>query len=230
MTKKKPKDGLLPSKKNAPKKTGKALKPPEDKKDLEEQAGKLSTIVTKQTDTGSLQADNPPKPKVVGERFQVFYLKPRFEKTPKGRLYVRLPFTVTMEKEHKELMPSIVASGYTDLMKVGRSGMKLKNIPSQRAEIFPAHDSKSPALFLSAARVTFANLALIQRKGEGVARRVIRFAFSLEIPIPAQADSDPVSHFAERNIQNTFWMKWEGTDQNLFDEGDEPDDEPEGEE
>lgn len=225
MTKKKD-SSLLPDKKNAPKKSGKGMKPPED---ADEKIGKLTTIVTKQ---GSLLADNPPKPKVVGDRFEAFYLKPKFDKTPKGKLFVGLPFTVALEKAHKELMPAIVASGYTDLLKKGRAGMKLKNIPSQRVEVFSAHDSKSPALFLSAARVTFANLALIQRKGEGVARRVIRFSFRFEVPIPAQAESDPVSHFAERNIQNTFWIKMEQTDQTLFDDGDEPEEEEatEGEE
>lgn len=224
MTTKKTEGSLLPSKKNAPKKTGKRLAPPEDKKDLEEQAGKLTTIVTKQGE-GSLQADNPPKPKVVGDRMEVFYLKPYFQKSAKGDLSVSLAFSIALEKEHKELLPKIVGDAYHDILKKGRKSMTLRAVPGQRVEIFISHDVKEPVLFLPAAKVTNAALALIERKGEGAARRVIRFSFRLQVPIPANAKSDTVSYFAERNLQNSFWAKVEDADPKLFEDEDEEGDE-----
>lgn len=222
MTKKK---SLLPDKKNAPKKTGKRLPHPEDKDDAESKIEKLTTVVTKQNE-GSLLADNPPKPKVIGDRFEAFYLKPYFAKSAKGDLTVALAFSVALEKEHKELVPKIVADAYHDVLKKGRKSMTLRNVPGQRVEVFLAHDSKDPVIFLAAAKMISTSLALIERKGEGAARKVIRFSFRLQVPLPKNAKTDDVSYFAERNLQNAFWMKLEECDRALF-EGD--DDTEEGE-
>jgi len=205
----------LPDKKNAPKKTGKRLPYPESP---EEKIATLTTVVTKQEPTGSLLANNPPKPKVVGDRFEAFYLKPYFAKSPKGDLSVALAFSVALEKEHKELLPKIVADAFHDVTKKGRKGMTLRNVPGQRVEIYLSHDSKGTTLFLAAAKVTNAALALIERKGEGAARKVIRFSFRLQVPIPAGAATDDVSYFAERNLQASFWLKMEEADASLFEE------------
>lgn len=215
MTRKK---SLLPDKKHAPKKTGKRLPPPEDK-DAAEKIEKLTTIVTKQE--GSLLANNPPKPKVVGDRFEAFYLKPHFAKSAKGDLSVALAFSVALEKEHKELLPKLVADAYHDVLKKGRKSMTLRNVPGQRVEIYLQNDDKAPELFLAAAKVINTTLALIERKGEGAARRVIRFSFRLQVPIPAQAKTDIVSYFASRNLQASFWLKMEEADPALFEEPDE---------
>lgn len=208
----------LPDKKNAPKKTGKRLPPPEDIGDTLE---KLTTVVTKQEPTGSLLANNPPKPKVVGNRFEAFYLKPHFAKSAKGDLSVALAFSVALEKEHKELLPKLVADAYHDVLKKGRKSMTLRNVPGQRVEIFLQHDDKAPELLLPAARLTNTSLAFIERKGEGAARRVIRFSFRLQVPIPAQAKTDQVSYFAERNLQASFWLRMEEADPSLFEDDDE---------
>lgn len=207
----------LPDKKNAPKKTGKrGIKPLDPVEDFEKP-------VTEQTEMsagpkGSLLADNPPKPRVMGDRMQVFYLKPYFAKSAKGNLTVSLAFSVALEKEHKELLPKIVADGYHDILKKGRKGLQLRSIPGQHVQIFLSHDSDDYILELGAAKVTNAALALIERKGEGAARKVIRFSFRLMVPIPKDAKSDSVSYFAERNLQNDFWMKLEEAAEKLWDE------------
>jgi hypothetical protein len=216
-----PKKSHLPDRKHAPKKTGKRLPRPEDP----------SELVTEQTEMsagpkGSLLAEQPPKPKIVGDRFQAFYLKPYFQKDGKsGKLSVAMAFSVALEKEHRPLLPKIVAEKYHDVLKRGCAGMKLRQIPAQAVEIYLEPDSPNVYLELPAAKVTNAALALIQRKGEGAARKVIRFAFRLEIFIPKDAKSDPISYFAERNIQNDFWLKMEETNVKLFD--DEEDEEGE---
>jgi len=208
--------------KDTRKKTGKRLPYPHDPEDPKEQIEKLTTVVTKQdAPAGSLLANNPPKPKVVGDRFEAFYLKPYFAKSPKGDLSVALAFSVALEKEHKELLPKIVADAYHDVLKKGRKSMTLRGIPGQRVLIFISHDSKGEILFLAAAKVISASLALIERKGEGAARKVIRFSFRLQVPIPAGAKSDEVSYFAERNLQNSFWLKLEEADPALFEDDSE---------
>jgi hypothetical protein len=208
--------------KDTRKKTGKRLPypaDPEDPKDNpEKQIETLTTVVTKQQATGSLVADNPPKPKVVGDRFEAFYLKPHFAKSPKGDLSVALAFSVALEKEHKELLPKIVAEAYHDVLKKGRKSMTLNGIPGQRVSVYLSHDSKGEILFLAAAKLTSASLALVERKGEGAARKVIRFSFRLQVPLPAGSKTDDVSYFAERNLQNSFWIKLEEADPALFEE------------
>jgi hypothetical protein len=211
-----PKHDALPDKKHAPKRTGKRLPRPEDPAEL----------VTEQTEMkGSLLAEQPPKPKIVGDRMQVFYLKPYFQKDAKsGKLSVAMAFSVALEKEHRPLLPKIVADGYHDILKKGRKSMALSSIPGQHAQIYLSHDAKEELLDLPAAKVTNAALALIERKGEGSARKVIRLSFRLQVHLPNE-QNDGVSYFAERNLQNDFWLKMEETNAKLFD--DEEDEEGE---
>src|SRR6266404_3123512 len=42
----------------------------------------------------SLLVEQPPKPRIVGERMAVFYLKPLFGETPKGDITVSLAITL----------------------------------------------------------------------------------------------------------------------------------------
>jgi hypothetical protein len=195
--------------KRAPKKTGKrGIKPLDQISDFE-------TPVTKQTpmSAGPLAADNPPKPKIVGDRMEVFYLKPIFGKTDKGDITVALAMTMPLEKEHSALLPKIVADGYHDVMKKGRKGMTFNGVPGQRAEFYLSSDIKEEALVLPAAKMTNVSIAIVERKGEGSARRVIRLSFRLQVKL-----SHEVAHFAENNLENSFWLTLEETQEELFDE------------
>jgi hypothetical protein len=211
---------LLPDKKSAPKRTGKrGIKPLDPKEDFDTptKLEKLTTLVTKQ-ENDFLVGVAPPKPKVVGDRFEAFYLKPIFAKSAKGDLTVALAFSVALEKEHKDLLPKLVADGYHDVLKKGRKALTLRGVPGQHVEIYLSHDTKESTLTLPAAKVISTTLALVERKGEGAARKVIRFSFRLQVPIPANSKSDDVSYFAERNLQNSFWLKLEDADPKLFED------------
>jgi hypothetical protein len=216
------KNSHLPDKKNAPKKTGKrGIKPLDPEADFDK-------AVTQQTEMSagprgsSLLVEQPPKPRVVGDRFEAFYLKPFFQKDPKtGKLSVALAFSVALEKEHRPLLPKMVSDAYHDILKKGRKGMQLRSIPGQQARIYISHDAAEELLDLPAAKVMSAALALIEKKGEGSARKIIRFSFRLQVPIPKDAKSDPVSYFAERNLQNNFWMKLDEANASLFEDEDE---------
>lgn len=223
MVKKAKSGSHLPDKKNAPKRTGKAgprlpLDPNEDfntptRKAPAEQLAELDKPAEKK---GSLLAEQPPKPKVVGDRMEVFYLKPIFGKTPKGDITVAMQITVPLEDGHLDLLPKIIADGYKDVTKKGRKSMNFRELPGQRAEFYLSSDSKDVALELPAAKMINAGLAIVERKGEGSARRVIRLSFRLQVKL-----SRDVTNFAEHNLQNNFWLKLEETQDALFDEGDE---------
>jgi hypothetical protein len=221
MTKKK---SLLPDKKAAPKKTGKrGIKPLDPEADFNEPTRKLetlSTITTKQEEP-SLLANNPPKPKVFGSRFEAFYLKPEFNKSTKGVISLALPFTVVLDKEHKGLLPEAVASGYSDAQKPGRAGSTLKDIPGQRVEIFISHDAKHPLLVLPNATLIKGSVRVVERKGEGSARKVFRLSFQAQVVLSTQTKNDQLTYFAEKNLQNSFWIKIEQTDPALFEKDEE---------
>lgn len=204
---------LLPKK--HPKKTGKrGVGPKPDSEDTNKKPDGETSQAT-EAKGSSLLVEQPPKPKVVGDRMEVFYLKPVFTKTPKGDILVAVAITVPIDKEHEELLPKIIADGYKDLLKRGRSTIGFKELPGQRAEFYLSQDIKEETLVLPAAKMINASLALVQRKGEGSARKVVRLSFRLQVKL-----SREVANFAEHNLQNSFWLSLKETEETLFDEED----------
>lgn len=206
---------LLPDKKSAPRKSGKkGIGALDVEKDFETPTKKEPEAKTEAAKpVGSLLVKQPEKPKVVGDRMEVFYLKPIINKTPKGDITISLVVTVPLEDAHKSILPKIIQDGYHDMKKKGRTGMNFKDVPGQRAEFYVSSDAKEETLVLPAAKVTNASLALVQRKGEGQARDVVRLSFRLQVKL-----SREVANFAEHNLQNNFWLSLAETQEELFDE------------
>ena len=71
---------------------------------------------------------------------------------------------------------------------------------------------------ISAAKMTQANLAIVQRKGEGTARKVVRLSFRLQALMNAS-----ISTFAENNLNNDFWLELENSQKALWDDEEEED-------
>jgi hypothetical protein len=202
----------LPARKDAPKKTGKAgPRPLDPEKDFDKPTKKADSPAAK----GSLLAEQPKKPKVVKDRFEVFYVGPVFSRTAKKR-FVLLSFRITapIEDEHIDVLPQLIGDRYKDALKKGCTGMSLDGIAPQRAEFYLAADMAEPALVLAACKVLAAKLAVIQRKGEGSARRVVRLDFRLQVKL-----SEAAAHFAEQNLQNSLWLKLADTQHELWDDG-----------
>lgn len=201
----------------APKKSGKrGIGPIDSVSDFDKPVTRSMVKKDAPEPKGSLLADNPPAPKIVGDRMEVFYLKPIFGKTPKGDITVSLAITLPVEEDHDGLLPKIVHDGYKDILKKARKAINFSELPGQRAEFYISSDAKEESLVLPAAKMLSTSLALIQRKGEGEARKVVRLSFRLQVKL-----SREVAHFAENNLQNSFWMKLSETQEQLFDEDDE---------
>jgi len=199
--------------KKAPKKTGKrGIKPLDIDKDFPEPVKKEPAKHAPE----SLMVEQPKRPTVVGDRFEAFYLKPVFGKTKDGKKTIGLRFTVPLENEHEGLLPKIIHDGYRDIRKTGRVGMRFNNVPGQRAEIFLTHDIKEDALVLPAAKFLTSKIDIVERKGEGESRKVIRLSFMLQVE-----HSREVAHFADYNYGNNFWLCLEETEESLFDEDEE---------
>ncbi len=105
---------------------------------------------------------------------------------------------------------------YRDVLKKARKAINFSELPGQRAEFYISSDAKEESLVLPAAKMINTSLALIQRKGEGQSRQVVRLSFRLQVKL-----SREVAHFAENNLQNSFWLKLSESQKELFDEADD---------
>jgi len=201
----------LPDKKNAPKKTGKkGIGPLNVEDDFKEPVRK------EPEQKGSLLVEQPKRPTVVGDRFEAFFLKPSFSKTKDGKKLVGLRFTVPLEDEHDGLLPKIVHEGYKDVKKKGRNKIGFNGVPGQCVDIYLSQDIKEEALTLPAAKFLNSRIDIIERKGEGATRKVIRLSFTLQVE-----QSHEVRNFATESHGANFWLQMEETEEMLWDEDEE---------
>lgn len=203
--------------KRAPKKTGKSGIGPKD--EPLDPVKDFDTPTRKEPETTEAQGSllptppKPQKPTVVGQRFEVFYDKPIFGKH-KDVVTVALQCTTALEKDHVPLLPKLIRDAYHDVTKKGRKSSALKDadVPGQHAVFFLSSDIDDSLLVLPAAKLSKNILSEVQRKGEGVSRTVIRWAFRLQVKL-----SREVAHFAENNLQNSLWLSVKDTQESLFD-------------
>lgn len=213
--------GHLPDKKNAPKRTGqRGIKPPLDPVEDFEKPVKTGEEAVAELDKpkakGSLLADNPPKPTVANGRMKVFYDKP-FTTKVKDKILIALACTVVLEKEHDELLPKIIADAHRDMRK-GRTRINLTDIPAQSVSFFL--ESTTPAdealIEIEACRMINTNLAIVQRKGEGSTRSVVRLSFRLQTVREAH-----LVEWASLNLANDHWIELSESQGTLWDDEDD---------
>ncbi len=205
MPKKKEKHALP---ERAPKKSGKRGIGPIDP------VADFDAPVTKPVEPkGSLLANNPPKPSVANGRFRAFYDKPFVTKV-KDKILIALQITTPLEDEHEKIIPKIVADAFSDISKKGRTRINLRDIPAQHVTFFLTSDHKEDLITLPACKVVNANVAVIQRKGEGSTREVVRFSFRLQA-----VHSKELESFSTLNLANDFWLEMENSQEDLWDEG-----------
>jgi hypothetical protein len=201
-----------------PKKTGKrgiGPAPLDEVKDFDQPVKKESVAPAQE---GSLLAEQPPKPTVVGDRIQMHFLKPTFSKTKKGVRLVALHLSFALTEEHTSdsLLPKGIRESWEVISKHGRKKLDLVGIPGQRAVFYMTHDIDDAKLTLPAAEVTNVSLAVIQKKGDGEAQKFIRLSFRLQVPVTHE-----VEKFAVLNYGADWWIQLEETDEPLFGEEDE---------
>jgi hypothetical protein len=219
MAKKKPAvERHLPDRKNAPKKTGPkrgvgGVRPLDESKDFEQPTKKAE-----EEDQPELleTPKEPPKPTVVKGRFEATILPPIYSSAPKsGDKLISIRVSLALTDEHEKMFPKIVEESWKWVKKPNRPKTSI-NMPAQTARFYLAHDVEEEELGLPIAKVTNANLAVIQKKGDGTALKIIRFQFRLQVPWSAQ-----VSKFVDSHYNLKLWLEMKTTQEKLFDEGDE---------
>lgn len=190
--------------KNAPKKTGSKRGvggvAPLDAGEDEEQPELLEVPKEKQ-------------PVVVKGRFAVTILPPIYASQPKsGDKVISFRVSLALTDEHNGIFPKIVEESWKWVKKPHRPKTTI-DMPGQTVRFYLTHDDKEESLGLPVAKVTNANLAVIQKKGEGTALKVIRFQFRLQVPWSAE-----VCKFADSHYNLILWLEMKTTQEKLFDE------------
>jgi hypothetical protein len=201
---------LLPDKKHAPKKTGKrGVHPPKAKAKKKE----------KPLGGASLFAKQPAKPTVIGDRFQAFYLGPVLKEV-KGKKTVGLRLSVELTQDHEKLLPDIMLRGYKNVLKKGQAGSKMRDIPAQNVRLYLSQDTKEEAVALLNAGVLQANINVIEKKGEGETRTIIRLIFIARVK-----HSRTVASWADDSYGASYWVTMEEVEPDLLDLDEEDEDE-----
>jgi hypothetical protein len=160
---------------------------------------------------GTLQVEQPPTPTVANGRMKVFFDKPFFSKY-KDTVLISLQCSVPLTDKHMSVLPKAICDAYIDVQKKGRSRINLRDLPPQQVGFFLESDRKGAMAVVNAAKLVNANLAVVERKGEGTARKIIRFAFRV------QCENSPhVEEFSTKNLQNDFWVEMSRAQGELWD-------------
>jgi len=202
---------LLPSKKNAPKKTGsRGIGPKEDSPS----DGK-SAAAGEQAEL--LETPKEKRLVVVKDRFEAFIMPPVFANAPKtSDKIISFRVSLALTDAHAGLFSKIVEENWKWVKRPHRPKVSFE-VPGQTVAFFLAHDVKEEEMRLPAAKVTHANIAVIQKKGEGTALKVIRYQFRLQVPW-----SREMAKFADANYNVHMWLEMKNTQEKLFDdEGEE---------
>lgn len=203
----------LPDKKNAPKKTGPksgvgGVRPLEAAKDFDTPAKKAP----ENDQPELLEVPKEKKPVVVKERFEATILPPVYSSAPKsGDKMISFKISLSLSEEHDKLFPKVVQDAWAWVKRPNHPKVSI-GIPPQIVHFYLVSDATEEELTLPIAKVTNANLAVILKKGEGRALRVIRFQFRLQVPWSAQ-----VSKFADSHYDMNLWLKMQTTQEQLFD-------------
>lgn len=169
-----------------------------------------------------VEMPSEPQPVVVKGRILAQFIEPIFTKAPKsGDRLIALDMSVMLTKDHNEgdVIPRQVKNAWSWLSKDSRTRANFE-VPGQVVKFYLANDVKEEELVLPAAKVINSNCSVVQTKGEGKALKQIRWKFQYQVPWNKE-----VERFAASNYGNAYWITTKNTDEPLFDEGEENDEE-----
>lgn len=163
-----------------------------------------------------------PQPSVVKGRFLAQFIEPIFTKAPKtGDRLIAFDMTVMLGKEHEDgdVIPRAVKNAWHWVAKDSRTRAAFE-VPGQIVKFYLAHDVKEEELVLPAAKVTNCSISVVQTKGQGKALKQIRWKFRYQV-----AWNKEVERFAASSYGAAYWITTKNTEEPLFDEGEENDEE-----
>lgn len=153
---------------------------------------------------------------VMGQRMAVHYVRPHFKKTKKGERTISLEISFPLTGEHEDLMPKVVREGWKFLLKRGMKKLDINEVPCHIIKLWMSHDEEKESLKLPLAGITNVSLAVIQEKGTGQSKKVIRLSFRALVNMSAN-----VGKFAEYHFDEKLWMEWHESEEKMFEEPEE---------
>ncbi len=149
--------------------------------------------------------DKPAIPSAVrGRMMMCTYVKPHYALTKDDRL-VGLEISFPLTDEHRDLLPKSVCDEWNHLKRSSSKRIVNIDVPAQTVEIRFAPDD-DVELSLSGAMIARATLSVIQEKGTGAAKKVIRFSFQIISDVMKN-----VCTFADNQFGKVVWIQMANT-------------------
>lgn len=160
----------------------------------------------------SKEETNSERPTVLEGKMLVIFLKPIYSKPPKRDREIALQMSMPLSDLHmkgRTLDPKI-KKAWDTVSEGDANSVDLGELDPRRVEIFLAPDIKKPELDFHVARIAACKVGLVQKRGEGEARRMVRLLFRVQVPVNKQ-----VSEFADNSYPNPFWISFSKTNEEL---------------
>lgn len=187
----------LPSKKNAPKKTGKSgIRP----LDPEDDFVKPTRKEPEQQEL--LQVPKQPSPAVQHGKMAVHFVRFATDKSKNQNRIVNMDFSLELAEEHKGMLPKEVEHAWKDLMRGSVKRIDPDGIGTQNVSISIVPDGEVDLEIV--AIVAKASISRITQKGKGKARKITR----LQVRFQTGYDKD-VEHFCGQSYDETVFLTLE---------------------
>lgn len=142
----------------------------------------------------------PIKPKAVrDEQMMANYVKPHYFLAKEQRL-IGLEISFPLTDDHKSVLPKAVCDEWQHLKRSSSTRVCL-DVPPQTVDIrfAPDHDVE---LHIIGAQIHRATLSVIQEKGTGAAKKVVRFSFRIVSEVMKN-----ISTFADNEFGKVVWIE-----------------------
>lgn len=165
------------------------------------------------------QDENADVPAVKKGYAVASFVKPHLERDKDDKAFIafELSFPLLEEHEKKNILPARIVEGWKALVKHGLDKVSIPNVPPQVVELALAPDAiaKQTCLKLEFAEIERANVSVLEEKGSGKSKEVIRLTFRAK----CELDNESM-RFARLHFGHDVWLKLKQVQGDLLEERD----------
>lgn len=138
------------------------------------------------------------------------FLRPHFDKTKGGDPIIGLDFTFPLTSDHEGLIPSEIEENWATMIRKNAKKIEVSGIDAQTVKIHLVPDDE-PEISLESAEVSRAVLAIVQEKGKGQAKKVVRLTIRI-----VTGRTKALRDFVWNNDSEFVWLELADTQGSLL--------------
>ena len=162
---------------------------------------------------GGTLIEAPETPNAVRNgRMLATYVRPHLDKNKDGEPTVALEISFPLTEEHGKdgLLPPEVISAWKFMQKGNVKRIDVLDITPQTIDFRITPTDPDKVLHIFGATISHAQLAVIEKEGEGKAQQIIRYSFRATVDLTKEID-----RFVCWQFDNTFWISARATQKRL---------------